>query len=58
MGPPIPECSEIALAKYKTPERVARLTLEAARRWKARNPGRDLMEIIPPTWREFIKANL
>lgn len=58
MGVPIPECSPIALEKYGTPERVARLTLEAARRWKSQHPKQDVMEIIPPDWRAYIKANL
>ena len=58
MGPPIPKCSDIALEKWGTPERVARLTIEAARKWKAAHPGKDVMEIIPPSWREYVKANL
>lgn len=55
---PIPECSSFALEKYGTPERVARLTVEAARRWKRQHPGKNVMDVIPPTWREYIKANL
>lgn len=55
---PIPECSSLALEKYGTPERVARLTVEAARRWKRQHPGKNVMDVIPPTWREYIKANL
>lgn len=55
---PIPECSPIALEKFGTPERVAKLTVEAARRWKQQHPGQNVMDIIPPTWRAYIKANL
>lgn len=58
MGTPIPECSQLALEKYGTPERVARLTLEAARKWQRQHPKNDVMEIIPPDWREYVKANL
>lgn len=58
MGVPIPECSPIALEMYGTPEKVARLTLEAARKWKAQHPKKNVMDIIPPDWREYIKANL
>lgn len=54
----IPEYSSFALEKYGTPERVARLTVEAARRWKWQHPGKNVMDVIPPTWREYIKANL
>lgn len=58
MGVPIPECSPIALEMYGTPEKVARLTLEAARKWKTQHPKKNVMDIIPPDWREYIKANL
>lgn len=55
---PIPECSSLALDKYGTPERVAQLTVDAARRWKGQHPGMDVMEVIPPSWRAYVKSNL
>lgn len=58
LGEPIPECSARALEIYKTPENVARLTLDAARKWKRQHPKQNVMEIIPPTWREYVKANI
>lgn len=58
MGVPIPECDPIMLKMYGTPERIARLTVEAARRWKQQHPKRDVLKRIPPSWREYVKANL
>lgn len=55
---PIPECDPIMLKMYGTPERIARLTVEAARRWKQQHPKRDVLKRIPPSWREYVKANL
>ena len=55
---PIPECSKLALEIWGSPERIARLTLEAARRWKAQHPGRDVMEAISPDWRDYVRENL
>ena len=58
MGVPIPECDPITLKIYGTPEKVARLTVEAARKWKQQRPDKDVFELIPPSWREYVKANL
>ena len=55
---PIPECDDMMLKIYGTPENIARLTIEAARKWKQKHPGKDVMEIIAPSWREYVKANL
>lgn len=55
---PIPECSSLALELYGTPERIAQLTIEAARRWEQQHPGKDVMEMISPDWRQYVKANL
>lgn len=55
---PIPECSSLALEKWGTPERVAQLTVESARRWRSKHPGKDVFDIIPPTWRAYVKANI
>lgn len=55
---PIPECSNIALEKWGTPERVAQLTVEAARRWKQQHPRQNVLDVVSPDWRAYIKANL
>ena len=55
---PIPECSSLALELYGTPERIAQLTIEAARRWEQQHQGKDVMEMISPDWRQYVKANL
>ena len=55
---PIPECDELMLKIYGKPEKIARLMIEAARKWKRQHPDKDVMEVIAPSWREYIKANL
>ena len=60
---PIPECSDlIELYGRKRgiskPEGIAREMLREARAWQARHQGQDVMEIIVPSWREYIKANI
>ena len=55
---PIPECTPYALEIYGTPEKIAQLTVEAARKWKRNHPGMDVMEIVPPSWRTYIKAKI
>ena len=61
--PPIPDCSDLLAIpsikrKSMTPEKIAEKMLERARYWHAIHPGRDVMEIVPPLWREYIKYNL
>lgn len=60
---PIPDCTElIALVGRKrgitSPSGIASQMLREARLWQARHPNRDIMEIITPDWREYIKQNL
>ena len=55
---PIPECSAIALRIYRTPQRIAQLTIEAARIWQQRHPGKDVLDIITPDWRPYVRAHL
>jgi hypothetical protein len=55
---PIPECSQRSIEIWGSPERVAELTLAAARTWKRKHPGQDVMQIIPPGWKDYVKANL
>lgn len=61
--PPIPDCSDLlAIPSIKrrgmTPEKIAEKMLEYARYWKAIHPGRDVMAIVPPPWRDYISYNL
>lgn len=55
---PIPECSQRSIEIWGSQERVAELTLAAARTWKRKHPGQDVMQIIPPGWKDYVKANL
>lgn len=60
---PIPECSDLIEIYGRRhgiskPEGIAREMLRAARMWQSENKGKDVMEIITPPWREYIKANL
>lgn len=55
---PIPECDDLMLKIYGTPENIARLMIEAARKWKRQHPGMDVMEVIAPNWKEYIRVNL
>lgn len=55
---PIPKCSNIALEKWGTPERVAQLMVEAARRWKQQHPRQNVLDVVSPDWRAYIIANL
>lgn len=60
---PIPECSDL-IESYgrqhgiNKPEGIAREMLHAARLWQSRNPGKDVMEIITPDWKEYVRANI
>lgn len=61
--PPIPDCSDLLSIpsikrRYKTATKIAEKMLEYARYWKAIHPGRDVMTIVPPPWREYISYNL
>lgn len=56
---PIPECSGLMnLSGYKTPEALADEMVREARVWQSRNPGKGVMEIIPPDWKEYINHKI
>lgn len=56
---PIPECRElIELTKFKRPIDVADDMVREARLWQEKHPDRDVMEIITPDWKEYIKSRL
>lgn len=56
---PIPECLGLMeLTKFKHPIDVADEMVREARLWQEKHPGRDVMEIITPDWKEYIKNRL
>ena len=60
---PIPDCTEFIehFGKergYDTPVRVANEMMREARAWQRKNPGKDILEIITPDWRDYVNANL
>lgn len=60
---PIPYCQDFIddFGKergYDTPQKVANEIMREAKKWQGEHPGVDLMEIITPDWREYVKANL
>lgn len=60
---PIPDCTDL-LERYgvrhgiKSPTAIAREMLKEARLWQSRNKGEDVMEVIPPEWKDYIKENI
>lgn len=56
---PIPECSGLmAMSGYKTPQALADEMVREARIWQKRNPGKDVMEVITPDWKEYINHKI
>lgn len=56
---PIPECSGLMeLTKFKCPIDLADEMVREARLWQEKHPDRDVMEIIIPDWKEYIKNRL
>lgn len=60
---PIPDCTDFIehfgrKRGYDTPEKVANEIMREARKWLGEHAGRDVTEIIPPNWQEYVKANL
>ena len=61
--PPIPDCSDLlSIPSIKrrgiTPEMIAEQMIESVRYWRAINPGRDWMSIVPTPWKEYISYNI
>ena len=61
--PPIPDCTDLLAIpsikrRYKTAAGIAEAMLESVRYWRALHPGKDVMKIVPPQWREYISYNL
>lgn len=61
--PAIPDCTDFLnyepiKRKYGTPDKIASEMLDEAKRWQRQHPDKDVTEIIPPAWREYITFNL
>lgn len=44
--------------KYGTPDKIASEMLDEAKRWKRQHPDKNVLDVVTPTWREYIKFNL
>lgn len=44
--------------KYGTPDKIASEMLDEAKRWQRQHPYKNVLDIVTPTWREYIKFNL
>lgn len=65
---PIPECGELLelhnylmkdpAKKIETPAELANEMVRELKLWQEKNPGRDVIDIVPPNWKEYIKNRL
>ena len=60
---PIPDCTDMietygARHGIKNPSEIASEMLKEARLWQSRNRGKNVLEIITPEWKDYIKENL
>lgn len=56
---PIPECSGLMeMTKFKRPIDLADEMVREAKLWQQKHPDRDIMDIITPEWKEYIKSRL
>lgn len=52
---PIPDCSFLMdVTGLGTPIEVANEMVREARVWQENNPGKDVMDVITPEWKEYI----
>lgn len=61
--PAIPDCTDFLnyepiKRKYGTPDKIASEMLDEAKRWQRQHPDKNVLDIVTPTWREYIKFNL
>ena len=55
----IPECSVLMkMTKFKRPMDLANEMVREVKLWQQKNPDRDVMEIVSPAWKEYIKSRL
>lgn len=56
---PIPDCEFLIDGKrFKSPSEVAREMLRECRVLQNKNQGKDVIDVISPDWKEYIKQNL
>lgn len=46
------------MTKFKRPIDVAEEMVREAKLWQQKHPDRNVMEIITPDWKEYIKSRL
>ncbi len=61
--PVIPDCTDLLNVsfiklKYKTAAKIADEIVREARQWQSQHPNMDVMEIITPEWRDYVRYNL
>ena len=56
---PIPDCSFLMdVTGLGTPIEVANEMVREARVWQENNPGKDVMDVITPEWKEYINHKI
>ena len=60
---PVPDCTDLIehfgrRRGFDTPAKVANEMVREARAWQRKNPGKDVLEVITPDWRDYVSANL
>lgn len=60
---PVPDCTDLIgyfgkRRGFDTPAKVANEMIREARVWQGKNPEKDVLEVITPDWRDYVRANL
>ena len=60
---PVPDCTDLIehfgkRRGFDTPAKVANEMVREARAWQSKNPDKDVLEVITPDWRDYVRANL
>lgn len=56
---PIPDCTFLMdVTGLRTPTEVANEMVREARVWQENNPGKDVMDVITPKWKEYINHKI
>lgn len=56
---PIPDVPFLMdVTGLRTPTEVADEMVREARIWQERNPGKDVMDVITPEWKEYINHKI
>lgn len=61
--PPVPDCSDLLdidylKKKYRSAGNLANEMVREARQWQNQHPDKDVLEVITPDWREYVRYNL